>query len=243
MDTTSAIRLYGVGLGPGDPLLVTLAAVRALEDAALIIAPTSHARQVGRAEQVVRELLPDREVLRVPIPMDPGDVGVLARRRVVREFIKQHHLVLEAAGSCAFVTLGDPVLYSTFSLFVEALSAERMLVTPEVIPGIPAFLSLASLTTSNLLDNDERLHLVPGTAGVRAIRDALCDRGSAIVIYKLASNFAAVRSLIATMGRQEGTVVGLELGTNQMQIIALADAPEAVPYFATLIVPVQRDGR
>jgi precorrin-2/cobalt-factor-2 C20-methyltransferase len=240
VEISRAIRLYGVGLGPGDPALVTLGALRVLEQVELIIVPSSHARPVGRAEQVVRALLGDPTLLRLAMPMTPGLTGVGERRRVLRDAIRANGALLADASSCAFATLGDPTLYSTFSLFVEALAEEGVRTSVTVIPGIPAFLSLASLTTTNLLDNDERLHLIPATGEVAELDAALMDPGAAIVIYKLTSNFEAIRSLIVARGRQEGAMVGLELGTDDIQVLTLEQAPSTVPYFATIIVPVLR---
>jgi len=240
VDSQRTAELYGVGLGPGDPGLVTLAAMSVLEAAEIIIAPSSQPEGVGRAEHIVHSLLPDREVIRIPMQMASGPDGIDLRLQAVREAIRELRPRLTSAATSAFVTLGDPLVYSTFSLFVDALVCEELPMTVRVIPGIPAFLALASLVTTNLLDNDERLHLVPATGGPDHLERLLEDRESVLVIYKLSSNFARFRAMIAQAGRQEGAMVGLELGTDRVQVLSLSDAPDKVPYFATIIVPVQR---
>ncbi|WP_276957461.1 precorrin-2 C(20)-methyltransferase [Ferrimicrobium acidiphilum] len=240
MDSQRTAELYGVGLGPGDPGLVTLAAMSVLETAEIIIAPSSHPESMGRAEYIVHTLLPDREVIRIPMQMASGSEGIDRRLHAVRETIRELRPRLTSAAMSAFVTLGDPLLYSTFSLVVEAVVCEQLPIAVRVIPGVPAFLALASLVTTNLLDNDERLHLVPATGDPGHLEHLLEDRESVLVIYKLSSNFAMLRAMIAQAGRQKGAMVGLELGTDRMQVLTLSEAPDRVPYFATIIVPVQR---
>ncbi|WP_298336716.1 precorrin-2 C(20)-methyltransferase [Ferrimicrobium sp.] len=232
-------KIYGVGLGPGDPGLVTLAALRAITSAQLILAPSSQPRTIGRAERIVRDLLPDREVVSVPMPMTGGTTGITQREDATRTLIRDLRPRLMNT-TVAFVTLGDPLIYSTFSLFVASLHHEQVPIVVEVIPGIPAFGQLASLTTTNLVDNDERLHLVPATGGLDHVARLLEDRESVLVLYKLSANFAAIRAMIIRAGRLEGTMVGMELGTERVQVLALSEAPEVVGYFATIIVPVQR---
>jgi precorrin-2 C(20)-methyltransferase len=211
-----------------------------LEAAEIIIAPSSQPEGMGRAERIVNSLLPDREVIRIPMQMASGPDGIDLRLHAVRETIRELRPRLVSAAMSAFVTLGDPLLYSTFSLFVEALVCEQLPMMVRVIPGIPAFLALASLVTTNLLDNDERLHLVPATGDPDHLEHLLKDRESALVIYKLSSNFATLRTMIVQAGREQGAMVGLELGTDRVQVFALSEAPDQVPYFATIIVPVQR---
>lgn len=240
MDSQRTAELYGVGLGPGDPGLVTLAAMRALEAAEVIIAPSSQPEKMGRAEHIVRHLLPDREVIRIPMEMTTGSDGIDRRLLAVREGVRKLAPRLMDAAMSAFVTLGDPLVYSTFSLFVEALESERLPVVVRVIPGIPAFLELASLVTMNLLDNDERLHIVPATGDLDHLERLLDDRGSALVIYKPSSNSVMLRSMIAKAGREDGAMVGMDLGTDSMRVFSLSQAPVELPYFATIIVPVQR---
>jgi precorrin-2 C(20)-methyltransferase len=172
--------------------------------------------------------------------MASGPDGIDHRLRTVQEMIHALRPRLTSAAMVAFVTLGDPLVYSTFSLFVEALALEQLPMEVRVIPGVPAFLELASLMTTNLIDNDERLHLVPATGDPKQVERLLEDRESVLVIYKLSSRFAMLRKMIARAGRQEGAMVGLELGTNRMQLLALSEAPDELPYFATIIVPVQR---
>ncbi|WP_298208790.1 precorrin-2 C(20)-methyltransferase [Ferrimicrobium sp.] len=232
-------KIYGVGLGPGDPGLVTLAALEALNRAQLIVAPSSQPQTMGRAERILHELLPEREVIRVPMAMRGGQSGIAQREESTRLAIRELGPRLVET-TVAFITLGDPLIYSTFSLFVASLRHEQVPVAVEVIPGIPAFVQMASLTTTNLLDNDERLHLVPATGGLDHVERLLQDRGSALILYKLTSNFAVVRAMIIRACRQEGTMVGMELGTDRVQVVPLCDAPEVVEYFTTVIVPVQR---
>ena len=104
-------RFVGIGVGPGDPDLVTVKALVALRRADVVVAPSTAVDAVGRAEAIVRESAPGLRVERVPFAMSPGraerDRSVSAAAAVVAGH-------LDAGREVAWVTLGDPLVYSTF---------------------------------------------------------------------------------------------------------------------------------
>ncbi len=236
-------RLVGIGMGPGNPEMVTLGAMRELENASHIFAPTIIRTQAGRAEQVVRELLPNREIERIVFEMDPGLSGVRLREDAASIAAK---LIVARAGideSVAFVTLGDPSLYSTFYPLSVAVKRLEPDVRVTMVPGIPAFTYLAAKYTMDLLDNSERLFVIPVVRDqdLDRLKALLLDYEATIVIYKCAGRFPLVREALISTNRIESAFVGTDLGTATEVIGPAMDfGASALGYFATVIAPALR---
>ena len=248
--------LVGVGVGPGDPELVTVKAVRVLREADVIFVPVmagpgerapggagSTPPVPGRAETTIRaHVAPDR--IR-PVPFALNDTGGVTPRRAAAwraAATEVARAFADGAGTVAFGTIGDPNLYSTFSYLAQTVRTLVPGVTVETVPGITAMQDLAARSATSLAEGDEPLTLLPLTAGAGALRDALARPGT-VVAYKLGAAAgptpAELAGLLTTHGRLEGAVVGARLGLPGQDIrpaAGLAALP-AVPYLSTLIVP------
>ena len=233
--------LVGVGIGPGDPSLVTLRAVRVLESAQVVIAPTTSLESVGRAEAVVREVAPGATCERVVFVME---VDTDARNAALAAVVSRVIEHLDEGERVAFVTLGDPNVYSTFSSVAEGVAAQRPAVAVSTVPGIMAFQELAARSGTVVVDGDERLVLIPAHREVGAITAAaLADPQTAVVVYKGGRRVAELAAGAAAAGRLEGAVLGELLGLPGERMCPLADVlndGRAVTYLSTVIVPPRR---
>ncbi len=158
--------LIGVGVGPGGADLVTLQAVRVLRQADRVMAPSLAADAVGRAESIVRQVSPEVTVERLVFDMSgaPGDRQ--ASHRSAAAAIVPY---LDAGEQVAFVTLGDPNIYSTFSSLAATVCELRPATEVRTVAGIMAFQDLAARTGTVLLDGTETLRMVTALDGPAAL--------------------------------------------------------------------------
>jgi precorrin-2/cobalt-factor-2 C20-methyltransferase len=248
-------RLIGVGVGPGDPELITVKAIRVLRAADQIFVPVlarpgeEDSAEEGRAEATVRAHAGPARIRRIAFALnDPG--GVTPGRAAAWDAAAREVAGAFAAGArtVAFATIGDPAIYSTFSYLAQTVAGLAGDVMIETVPGITALQDLAARSGTVLTEGTESLVLLPLTAGADALAEALA-RHDTVVGYKLGSAAGpgtdAVLGLLGAAGRLEDAVFGARLGLPGEDIrpaSELAGGP-LVPYLSTLITVGARAGR
>ncbi|RCV54288.1 precorrin-2 C(20)-methyltransferase [Marinitenerispora sediminis] len=238
-------RLVGVGVGPGDPELVTVRAVRRLREADVVLVPVMAPDEPGRAEATVRCYVPDGRIERVVFALNDRGGGRSARR--VRAWEEAARTVLRhfgaGAASVAFATIGDPNIYSTFGYLAQTVRETAPGAEIETVAGITAMQDLATRSGTVLVEGSEPLTLLPVTAGVRRLREAL-DGDATVVAYKFGRHAPDVREALRESGRLAGAVHGSRLGLPDERIAPAAELGRApLPYLSTLIVPARRTER
>jgi precorrin-2/cobalt-factor-2 C20-methyltransferase len=243
-------RLVGVGVGPGDPELVTVKAVRVLQTADVVLVPVldTEAVDTGRAEASVRAHLPpdDARVRRVRFALN--DRGGLTGDRT-RSWDAAAETVVGSweAGSTtvAFATIGDPSVYSTFSYLAHTVAALRPDAHVEVVPGITAMQDLAARSVTPLCEGTETLALFPMTAGLDGFAAAL-DTFDTVVAYKGGRRLPQMLDVVRRAGRLDTAVYGASLGRPDERVQPAGEftgVGEGAPYLSTLLVPPARPGR
>lgn len=232
-------RLVGVGVGPGDPDLLTMRAVAALRRADRIVAPASALDAVGRAEAIVRQALPGLHVERVAFSMSPSRP---ARERSLAEAASVVADHLDGGEEVAWVTLGDPLTYSTFAAVAERVRRRRPSTVVEQVPGIMAFQALAARTGTVIAEDRERISIRTALDHAEPCAE-LGDPEVTLVIYKGGRHLPEIAAEVSSWGRSAGAVAGELLGMPGERVgplRGLAGGPAS--YLATVIVPAARKG-
>lgn len=229
------VALVGVGVGPGDPRLLTLQAIDELRAADRVFAPCTSAEAVGRAESIVRQVAPELSMERLVFVMAPDGA---ARDAAIALAVERIVECLDGGERVAFVTLGDPNIYSTFGSLAEAVRSQRPAVPVETVAGIMAFQDLAARSSTVLVDGRERLSLVTAVRDTDDVEAALTDAEAAVVVYKGGRHLPAIADRLDAAGRLDGAVAGELLGLPGERLAPVADvARQPATYLATIIVP------
>jgi precorrin-2/cobalt-factor-2 C20-methyltransferase len=237
------MRLVGVGVGPGDPELVTVKGVRVLREADLVVVPVMDPQEQGRAEATVRVHVDHDRLLRLVFALDDrggATPGRLSAWEGAADAVAEQ--LRTRGGTIAFATIGDPNVYSTFTYLADAVRERVPEVEISTVPGITAMQDLAARSGTVLCEGTESLALLPLTAGVEAFEQALTHFDS-VVAYKGGRHMPAVLEVLAKHGRLDGAVYGAALGLPDQQLGAAADAPADAPYLSTVLVPARRTVR
>ena len=222
--------LYGVSVGPGDPELMTLKAVRTIERCEAVAAPETRGEKT-LALDIARGAadLSGKEVFSVGFPMtrDPKALG--ANYDAVASQIVQR---LEAGKSVAMINLGDVSIYSTFSYVAERVAAQGYEV--EIVPGVPSFCAVAAKLGTPLTQRDEPLHVLP--ASFEDLDAALALRGTK-VIMKTGKSLQKTLEAIERAGAIEHTSMIQNCGlANERVCKTVSAADTSSDYFTTILV-------
>lgn len=218
--------LYGVGVGPGDPELLTLKAVRVLEEADVIAAPDAGGA-TALALSIVAPYIQGKEQLLCAAPM-VRDAAV--RSAAWDDNAERICRLLGQGRSVAFVTLGDPSIYSTFG-YLQRRVVERGFPV-QAVPGVPSFCAAAAFLNSPLCEGEERLLVIPATTP--ALENCL-EQDAAKVVLKAGRYLDELRTQLNRTGELEQAVLVENCGMAGERSVPLSEA-ETAGYFSTVIV-------
>jgi precorrin-2/cobalt-factor-2 C20-methyltransferase len=183
--------LYGVGAGPGAPDLLTLRAVRVLQSVDVLALPRSSDFGASVAWSIVEGVVgrsASQVRLSMTFPMSKDPEAIVSRVNAAVTAIGEH---LEAGRSVAFVTEGDPSVFSTFG-YVRAEALRRWpTLRVEVVPGVTSITAVAAAGGVPLADGHERIAIVPATYGVDDLT-TLLERFDTVVLMKLGGELPTI---------------------------------------------------
>lgn len=218
---------YGVGVGPGDPELMTLKAIKLIKENEVIALPGKEPRETVAykiAAAVVPELK-DKELVPVYMPM------IKDRELIDKEHRKAAKLIegyLDQGKNVVYLTLGDSTIYCTFSYIQHHLEADGY--ESALVPGITSFCAAAARLNVPLVEWDESLHVIPA---VHRLGEAL-DRPGNYVLMKSASQMAKVKETLRESGRDVMMVENCSMD-NEKVYRSADEIPDDAGYFSLVI--------
>ena len=220
-------KLYGVGVGPGDPELITQKAARIIRQAHVVAVPDrGSGGQTARA--IAGELLEGKEILTCATPMVRDREKVQAAYRRAAEDICA---LLEAGKDVAFLTLGDPTVYSTY-IYIHRL-VEQAGYPTEIVPGVPSFCAAAAKLGVSLCQGEERLLVVPASHPV----DDCLEVQANLLFMKAGRDLPALKEKLAGAGLLEQAALVSNCGMEGERICTrLAEENGGEGYFSVVLV-------
>ena len=221
-------KLYGVGVGPGDPELLTLKALRLIKEADVIAVPGEEPRD-SVAYKIVKgawEQLEEKPLLAVPMPMTKDPEKLEASHDTGAELIREK---LDTGKNVVFLTLGDPTVYSTY-LYIHKRIVSMGYET-EIVSGIPSFCAVAARLNTGLVEKAEPLHVIPASY---QIEDALKLSGTK-VLMKAGKKMKKVKEQLLGM-QAEGMMIE-NCGMPDEKIYRnIEEIPETAGYYSLIII-------
>jgi precorrin-2/cobalt-factor-2 C20-methyltransferase len=234
---TETGTLYGVGVGPGNPDLITLKAARIIRDAPVIAVPVTQPAGESYALSIAAGLVPlGGNVLRLHFPMTRNVAARIAKRRAAAEQIAEH---LRAGRDVAFLTEGDPTLHSTFGYVLEHLPGAFPVA---VVPGVTSVTAAAADAAQPLVRAGERLAVLPATFEDMEALEPILRAFDTVVLMKVHSVLDAVVDLLDGLG-VAGQAIVVERASHPAGRVhrdVLALRSESVNYLSLMIIYSRR---
>jgi precorrin-2/cobalt-factor-2 C20-methyltransferase len=226
---------YGVGVGPGDPELLTLKAQRILKQVPVICAPRSKTSQDSYAFNIVHDLIDTsrQEILRVTFPTDDPDEAAEVWRDAAEKVAER----LQQGKDVAFITEGDPMLYSTFSYVLESIRSEHPDFTVEIVPGVSSVMAAAASAAVPLVTHGQRLAILPAVYGIDDLRRAIASYDT-IVLMKVNRTLLEALANLENLGLAGKGIYVRRATTAREQVVRDLHqlSEEDLDYFSLLII-------
>jgi precorrin-2/cobalt-factor-2 C20-methyltransferase len=198
----------GIGVGPGDPELITIKAVKALKAADIICVPKSHQRKPSMALSMVKKILAERErpaeILELVFPMTKDELN---NRKL---WVENAAIVAAKAkkGNVAFITLGDPMLYSTFLYLYECVKETYPEIELEIIPGVTSVTAAAASSKLPLAEKEEVVSIIPSDLDPARIEET-AKHADNLVFMKCAFHIKEFIPILLKAGFTENSTIAL----------------------------------
>lgn len=233
--TTKKGILWGIGIGPGDPELVTLKGAKVLGTVRHVLAPVARIKSESLALSIARpHLRPDAKVHEREFPMTRSREEKSIRWKEAALGALE---ILQTGDDLAFPTLGDPSLYSTWIYFSRAVRDLDPQVEIRTIPGVTSFCAAAAACGQPLAEEGQILTIVPASADDPVAVERALEAGPA-VLMKIGDRTASVGAILSKAGRLENAVLASRVGLDGESFLRGRDiaAMEAGGAYLSLIL-------
>ena len=226
--------LYGVGVGPGDPELITLKSLRLIKSTEVIAYPKLKGSK-SFARNIIEEFidLPKVEIA-IEIPMTVNRLPAQRAYDAAAQEISSH---LNMGKNVVFLCEGDPFFYGSF-MYLHSRLYKKYLV--EIIPGVSSMTACAAMAKKPLAARNEVLTVLPGPLSKKELERRLADNNSS-AIMKVGRHIKKIKSVIDRLGLMDSSLYIERASLKEQKVLKLIDAPEVAPYFSMVLVNKEED--
>lgn len=235
-------KLFGLGVGPGDPELITLKALRLLKSAPVVAYHAAKGKK-GNALAIVEEyLLPEQVLVPLIYPVTTEKLPAhMDYEQIVSDFygeitstIANH---LDRGQDVAVIAEGDPFFYGSFMYIHDRLADQY---ETEVVPGVCSVLGASAVLGAPLVYRNQTLSVLSGVMSAEELKRRLADTGAA-AIMKLGKNLDKVRTVLGDLGLMDRALYVERATMSNQRIVPLAEVHgNDCPYFSIILVPGQK---
>ncbi|MCI6012190.1 MAG: precorrin-2 C(20)-methyltransferase [Firmicutes bacterium] len=224
-------RLYGVGVGPGDPELMTIKAKKTIESSDIVVVPgkTVENSIAYRIAKGACENLDDLNLIALEMPMSKEKKTL---DQMHEKAARQIEIWLDAGKNVSFLTLGDVTVYSTYMYVHQRVVKDGY--DAAIVNGITSFTAAAARLNTDLVERAEPLHVIPATFQVDEM-DALLSLPGTKVLMKSGKEIGKVREAVLASGQKAMMVenCGME---NEKVYLDAKEIPDTASYYSLIIV-------
>jgi precorrin-2/cobalt-factor-2 C20-methyltransferase len=221
--------LYGIGLGPGDPDLMTLKAHRLISAAKVVAYPAPDTGD-SFARSIAAEAI-SSNVIEIPIVI-PMRVARFPAQAVYDEAAAAIGTHLDGGTDVVVLCEGDPFFYGSFMYLFGRLAEKHK---AEIVPGVTSMTACAAMAARPLCARNEILTVIPAPIDEALLLDRLQASG-ATVIMKVGKHLAKVRRVIEDLNLTDRSVYVAHASLPQQAVVPLTDAPDTAPYFSMILI-------
>ncbi len=221
-------KLYGIGVGPGDPELLTIKGLRIIKECDIIALPSKDKSSCTSYNIVkgVYEDIDKKEVLLLDYPMSK-DKELLERCRIENE--NQVTKLLKMGKNIAFLTLGDPTIYSTYIYLHNSIKEKGF--DPEIISGVPSFCQVAASLSISLSEAEEEIHIIPATYGVSKVSELSGTK----ILMKSGTKLKEIKNLVKEKNCYVAMAENCSM-PNEKILIGVDELEDSSGYYTTVII-------
>jgi precorrin-2/cobalt-factor-2 C20-methyltransferase len=202
-------KLYGIGIGPGDPKLLTLKAKEIIDQVDIIFCPKGDEDKTSWARSIIETMnSTSKKFIELPFPMTRNKkVLEVYWQRAAKRIAKE----ITNGKQGAFITLGDPFIYSTYIYLIKTLRKNFPDIEVETIPGISAFNAAAAKAQVPLVEGDERMAILPVRKDLKGLREAF-KAFDTVILMKVGSKLDKVMALLSELDLLRHSILVSRLG-------------------------------
>lgn len=229
--------LYGIGVGPGDPELITMKGAKILARCKHVFVPVTRREKKSTALAIAfPHIEAGSQIHELVFPMKTDRAELERHWDEAAEHIAA---VVRTGEDASFLTLGDPFLYSTYIYLLRALRKQDKVIKVITIPGVTSFSAAAALTEFAVGEGTETVTIVPTADNIEAVREAL-KRGGTVVLMKVGRHLQDVLALLDEFNLMDQGVfvsrAGLDGEVTEMNLHELRKQSQETSYFSILLI-------